>query len=89
MKESLAKVNITFVADILFESLPVQGGIYVFQLFDYFSVSRTIFVVAFCECLVIAYVYGMSDGLHEKCYNFTFTNVFISLSVSFGGLIIQ
>ena len=34
---------------------------YVFQLFDYFSVSRTIFIIAFLECVVIAYVYGMSD----------------------------
>ena len=34
---------------------------YVFQLFDYFSVSRTIFIIAFLECVVIAYVYGMSN----------------------------
>ena len=43
--------------------LPIQGGIYVFQLFDYFPVSRTIFVVAFCECMAIAYIYGMSNSV--------------------------
>jgi len=31
---------------------------YVFQLFDYYSVSRTTFVIAFIEMIVISYIYG-------------------------------
>ena len=31
---------------------------YVFQLFDYYSGSRIILLVAFCECIAIAYIYG-------------------------------
>ncbi|XP_060602811.1 sodium- and chloride-dependent taurine transporter-like isoform X2 [Ruditapes philippinarum] len=41
-------------------SMVCQGGIYVFQLFDYYSVSRTIFVIAFVEMIVISYVYGIN-----------------------------
>ena len=33
---------------------------YVFQLFDYYSASRIVMVVATIECLVVAYVYGKS-----------------------------
>nr|WLN44336.1 NTT4 [Sinonovacula rivularis] len=40
-------------------SMVLEGGMYVFQLFDYYSVSRTIFVIAFIEMLVISYVYGI------------------------------
>lgn len=36
-----------------------QGGMYVFQLFDYYSASRIVLVVAFFECIVVAYIYGM------------------------------
>lgn len=32
---------------------------YVFQLFDYYSASRIVLVVAFFECIVVAYIYGM------------------------------
>lgn len=38
---------------------PLQGGMYVFQLFDYYSASRIVLVVAFFECIVVAYIYGM------------------------------
>ena len=30
-----------------------------FQLFDYYSASRIVLVVAFFECVVVAYIYGM------------------------------
>lgn len=33
---------------------------YVFQLFDYYSASRIVLVVAFFECIVVSYVYGKS-----------------------------
>lgn len=33
---------------------------YVFQLFDYYSASRIVLVVAFFECVVVSFVYGKS-----------------------------
>ena len=35
-----------------------QGGMYVFQLFDYYSGSRIILIVALFECIVVAWIYG-------------------------------
>lgn len=35
---------------------------YVFQLFDYFSMSRIILLVALCEVIVVAWIYGEFDG---------------------------
>ncbi|KAK7096791.1 sodium- and chloride-dependent taurine transporter-like [Littorina saxatilis] len=40
-------------------SMVTEGGMYVFQLFDYYSGSRIVLVVAFFECITIAYVYGI------------------------------
>ncbi|KAK3600002.1 hypothetical protein CHS0354_012662 [Potamilus streckersoni] len=37
-----------------------EGGMYVFQLFDFYSASRIILVVAFFECVVVAYLYGIN-----------------------------
>ncbi|XP_053399618.1 sodium- and chloride-dependent taurine transporter-like isoform X2 [Mercenaria mercenaria] len=51
---------ICFVSFLVGLSMVCQGGIYVFQLFDYYSVSRTIFVIAFVEMIVISYVYGIN-----------------------------
>ena len=39
---------------------PLQGGIYVFQIFDYYAASRITLVVAFFECIVLAYLYGVN-----------------------------
>ncbi|TPP63254.1 Sodium-and chloride-dependent betaine transporter, partial [Fasciola gigantica] len=39
-------------------SMVTNGGMYIFQLFDYFSGSRIILVVGFLETIAIGYVYG-------------------------------
>ncbi|KAL3880187.1 hypothetical protein ACJMK2_032450 [Sinanodonta woodiana] len=41
-------------------SMVSEGGMYVFQLFDFYSASRIILVVAFFECVVVAYLYGVN-----------------------------
>lgn len=38
--------------------LVFQGGMYIFQLFDYYSGSRIILLVAFFMCIAIGYIYG-------------------------------
>ena len=33
---------------------------YVFQIFDYYAGSRIIVLIAFFECLVVAWIYGIN-----------------------------
>lgn len=40
----------------------LQGGMYVFQLFDYYTGSRIILIVALFECFVVSYIYGMEGA---------------------------
>ena len=35
-----------------------QGGMFVFQMFDYYSGSRIIILIAAFECITIAWIYG-------------------------------
>lgn len=41
-------------------SMVTNGGMYVFQLFDYYSGSRIILLVAFFEIITISYIYGVN-----------------------------
>ena len=36
----------------------VQGGIYIFQLVDWFCAAYSIIVVVLAECVCVAWVYG-------------------------------
>ncbi|XP_025088321.1 sodium- and chloride-dependent taurine transporter-like [Pomacea canaliculata] len=40
-------------------SMVTKGGMYVFQLFDYYSGSRIILLVAFFELVGVSYIYGI------------------------------
>lgn len=40
-------------------SMVTEGGMYVFQIFDYYTGSRIILLVALFECIAIAWVYGI------------------------------
>lgn len=49
-----------------------NGGMYVFQLFDYYSGSRIILLIALAECLVLSYVYGIQKWMDDITYMFGF-----------------
>ena len=41
----------------------MQGGIYVFQLVDWFVGALSVIIIGFLECVVLAWVYGKSSAL--------------------------
>lgn len=55
-----------FIAVVCFISflfgLPMcmEGGMYVFQLFDYYAASRILLLVALFECIAVAWIYGVN-----------------------------
>ncbi|XP_047655974.1 sodium- and chloride-dependent creatine transporter 1 isoform X2 [Tachysurus fulvidraco] len=54
---------LSFVIDL---SMVTQGGMYVFQLFDYYSASgMTLLWQAFWECVVVAWVYGADKFMDD------------------------
>ncbi|KAM9830674.1 sodium- and chloride-dependent creatine transporter 1 isoform X2 [Syngnathus typhle] len=58
-KRELAVALCCFLCFIIDISMVTQGGMYVFQLFDYYSASgMTLLWQAFWECIVVAWVYG-------------------------------
>lgn len=53
-------------------SMVTNGGMYVFQLFDYYSGSRIILLIAMAECLVMCYVYGIKRWMEDISFMFGF-----------------
>jgi len=51
---------VCFVSFLIGLPMVMNGGMYVFQLFDYYSGSRIILIVAFFECIAVAYIYGVN-----------------------------
>ncbi|KAI0226901.1 Sodium- and chloride-dependent taurine transporter [Lamellibrachia satsuma] len=41
-------------------TMVTNGGMYVFQLMDYYSGSRIVMLIACCECMAIAWTYGLN-----------------------------
>ncbi|XP_036188205.1 sodium- and chloride-dependent taurine transporter isoform X3 [Myotis myotis] len=57
--------SILFFIMLLLLGLDSQGGMYVFQLFDYYAASGVCLLwVAFFECFVVAWIYG-GDNLYD------------------------
>ena len=38
----------------------LKGGMYIFQIFDYYAASRTLLFVGLAECIAISYFYGVN-----------------------------
>uniref|UniRef100_A0A670I660 Transporter n=1 Tax=Podarcis muralis TaxID=64176 RepID=A0A670I660_PODMU len=56
---------ICFVSYLLGLSMVTEGGMYVFQLFDYYAASGVCLLwVAFFECIAVAWVYG-ADNFYD------------------------
>ncbi|XP_067944082.1 sodium- and chloride-dependent taurine transporter-like [Watersipora subatra] len=53
-------------------SMVTQGGMYVFQIFDFYSGSRIILLVALFECIAVAYVFGVDRYLDSVAIMYGF-----------------
>ncbi|KAF8570663.1 hypothetical protein P879_06694 [Paragonimus westermani] len=65
--------SVCFFLMLLLLGVDSMGGMFVFQLLDYYSGSRIILIVGFLESVVIGYVYGARRFTqHMKCmYGFS------------------
>merc|ERR1719229_1972961 len=59
-KQKLLVLTICFIKLLVGLSMVTNGGMYVFQLFDYYTGSRIILIVALFECFVVSYIYGIN-----------------------------
>ncbi|NP_001191659.1 putative neurotransmitter transporter [Aplysia californica] len=69
-------------------SMVTEGGMYVFQLFDYYSASRIVLLVAAIECFVVGYIYGIDRFIDNLVTMFgfqgpRFTRVFRAVTKTF------
>lgn len=70
-KELLSAVNV-FISFVCGIPMITNGGMYVFQIFDYYAASRTLLFVGLFEIIAISYFYGIRrycDNL-AKMYRF-------------------
>ena len=75
-KEAFAAA-VCFICFLVGLPMVTEGGMYVFQLFDYYSVGRVVMFIAVMECFVVSYVYGI-DRFSDNCvimFGFTICNL--------------
>lgn len=70
-KELLSAVNV-FISFICGIPMITNGGMYVFQIFDYYAASRTLLFVGLFEIIAISYSYGIKRYCRnlEQMYKF-------------------
>ncbi|XP_059140060.1 sodium- and chloride-dependent taurine transporter-like [Physella acuta] len=77
-RKEIFTVVVCVVSYIIGLSMVTEGGMYVFQLFDYYSASRIVMLVAVVECLVVAYVYGIDRFCDNLIIMFGFNNTLVT-----------